>query len=293
MLAESRRNLIAEILRRAGAVTVSELETHFGVSTMTARRDLTVLARRGVAQRTHGGAILPRISGPEVSFHERLDTNPDAKARLARAAVALLGTRQSVFLDCSTTSYYVAQRILELGIEVTLLTNSLPVMQIVANQAPPNVDLVAVGGSLRTLTQSFVGPHAIDTIRGHYADRAFLSAGALSPTGALADADPLEAEVKRSMIAQSSEAVLLVDRSKLTGRGLVAIAPACELALVLAHGVTERELMPLRATGVSVQIVKEKPPGGSTRRVERQRQARHKPRAVRKTNSRGGDWAYE
>jgi DeoR/GlpR family transcriptional regulator of sugar metabolism len=255
MSAESRRHAIAELLRTEGAVTVSELESRFGVSTMTARRDLAALARRGIAQRTHGGAIRPRITGPEASFDERLDTNADAKAALAREAVALLSSRETLFLDSSSTSYFVAQRILELGLEVTLLTNSLPVMHFVANQAPPNIGLVAIGGSLRMLTQSFVGPDAVDMIQGHFADRAFLSIKTLTPDGSLADADPLEAEVKRCMIAQSSEAVLLIDRSKLSGRGLVGIAPASEVKLVLAHGVRERDLAPVKAAGVAVQIV--------------------------------------
>ncbi len=255
MLAESRRNAIVEILRSEGEVTVAMVESRFGVSTMTARRDLALLARRGLAQRTHGGAIQPRISRPETSFSERLDSHAEAKAALAREAVALLGTRETVFLDSSSTSYFVARRILELGLEVTLLTNSLPVMHLVASQAPPNIELVAVGGSLRTLTQSFVGPRAVELVRGHFADRTFLSVKTLTPTGALADADPMEAEVKRSMIAHASEAVVLIDSSKLTGRGLVAIAPASEAALVLAYGVRERDLAPLRSTGVRVQIV--------------------------------------
>lgn len=257
LLAESRRNAIAELLRTHGAVTVSEVESRFGVSTMTARRDLAALAELGIAQRTHGGAIRPRIAGPELSFRERLDANAGAKSALAEAAVALLGTRQTVFLDSSTTSYFVAQRILELGLEVTLLTNSLPVMHVVASQAPPNVDLVAIGGSLRKLTQSFVGPCAITTIRAHFVDHAFLSIKTITPECALADADPLEAEVKRWMITQSCEAVLLIDRSKLSGRGLVRITPMSSLSLVLAHGVQARELATLKAAGVRVQVVKE------------------------------------
>jgi DeoR/GlpR family transcriptional regulator of sugar metabolism len=256
MLAESRRSAIAKLLQAEGEVTVSELESRFGVSTMTARRDLAALARSGIAQRAHGGAIRPRISAPEVSFRDRLDTNAKAKAALAKRAVELLGTRETVFLDSSSTSYFVARRILELGLEATLLTNSLPVMHAIASQAPPNVELVAVGGLLRMLTQSFVGPDAIDTVMGHFADRAFLSIKVLTAKGALADADPLEAEVKRCMITQSTKAVLLIDRSKLSGRAAARIAPASELALVLAHGVRERELAPLKAAGVMVQMVR-------------------------------------
>ena len=87
MLAEARRREITERLRANGAVTVAEVEERFGVSPMTARRDLAELERRGVVRRTHGGAVLPTISAHEDSFARRLEVDADDKARLAEAAV--------------------------------------------------------------------------------------------------------------------------------------------------------------------------------------------------------------
>src|SRR5579884_492288 len=264
MLGEARRAAIIEMLRATGSVTVSEVQAELGVSPMTARRDLSELARRGLARRTHGGAVIPSISAHEDSFAKRLEAEPEAKAALGEAAAELLSARDAVFLDSSTTSYFLARRILDIGLEVTLITNSLPVMQLVAAQAPPNVELVAVGGMLRTLTQSFVGPHAIRTIEAHFSDRAFISVKALAPNGLLADVDPLEAEVKRTMIAQASEAVLLIDRSELSARGLNAIGPVGDVSLVLAHGVTDAGLRPFRQSGVPVQVLAD-PPRASAR----------------------------
>src|SRR3954468_10467301 len=98
-LGEARRSLVAEMLQSAGAVTVTELRSRFGVSPVTARRDLAVLAERGVARRTHGGAVLPSLAAGEDSFGQRLGVAPEAKARLAEAAFALLAPGQTVFLD--------------------------------------------------------------------------------------------------------------------------------------------------------------------------------------------------
>ena len=72
------------------------------------------------------------------------------------------------------------------------------------------------------------------TVLGHFADRLFLSVKGVTSDGALTDADELEAEVKRAMIAQSEEAVLLVDESKLGTRGQNAIARVTEVSTVLA-----------------------------------------------------------
>src|SRR6201999_3186970 len=127
VLVEARRREIAERLRAQGAVTVAELEEHYGISPMTARRDLAELERRGVVRRTHGGAVLPTISAHEDSFARRLDVSAEEKVLLAAAAVALMAPRETIFLDSSTTTYYVAKRIVETGLAATVLTNSLPV----------------------------------------------------------------------------------------------------------------------------------------------------------------------
>jgi DeoR/GlpR family transcriptional regulator of sugar metabolism len=71
----------------------------------------------------------------------------------------------------------------------------------------------------------------------------------------LTDADMLEAEVKRAMIAQAARSVLLVDRTKLSARGQNAIVPAHEISTVLTHGVQPLELAPLQPPGVSVRMV--------------------------------------
>jgi DeoR/GlpR family transcriptional regulator of sugar metabolism len=55
------------------------------------------------------------------------------------------------------------------------------------------------------------------------------------------------------MIEQAAEATLLLDRSKLSARGLNAIAPLADLDAVVAHGISESELATLRATGLAVR----------------------------------------
>ena len=81
ILPDERRRLIAEQLRQHGSVSVSGLEAEFAISPMTARRDLDELARRGVARRTHGGAVLPGLSSHEDSFQQRIEVAVAAKDR--------------------------------------------------------------------------------------------------------------------------------------------------------------------------------------------------------------------
>ncbi|MGA2166532.1 MAG: DeoR/GlpR family DNA-binding transcription regulator [Solirubrobacteraceae bacterium] len=253
---EDRRRSIADLLLATGAVTVSQVETRFGVSAMTARRDLGELERRGLARRTHGGAVLPNAAGHEDSFDRRLNVATAPKRMLARAAVELLNPHDTVFLDSSTTTYFVAREIIASGVAATVLTNSLPIMTLLASDAGPNIELIGVGGTLRTLTRSFVGAGATRTVNEHYADRLFLSVKGVVDGDTLTDADSLEADVKRSMIAHARESVLLIDGSKLTERGLIAIAPLSQIAIALATDISADQAAALGRAGTTVRVIR-------------------------------------
>jgi DeoR/GlpR family transcriptional regulator of sugar metabolism len=259
LLADARRAAIVERLRVTGSVTVAELEEQFGVSSMTARRDLDGLERRGLVRRTHGGAVLPAFSAHEDSFASRLEVAAEAKQALAHAAAAGVREGESLFIDSSTTGYHVARALLDRGVSATVITNSLPVMELVAAHPSAAVDLVGVGGMLRGLTRSFVGPFAVHTVLGHIADRLFFSVKGVTPDGALTDPDALEAEVKRAMVAHSEQPVLLLDESKLATHGRSVLGRLADVATVLAHGVDDEMVKTLRGAGAQVEVV------GSTR----------------------------
>jgi DeoR/GlpR family transcriptional regulator of sugar metabolism len=254
MLPDERRRLIAARLRQHGSVSVSGLEAEFNISPMTARRDLDELERRGVARRTHGGAVLPGLSSHEDSFLQRLEVAVEAKERLAEEALGLIQPGEAVFVDSSTTGYIAARRIVRENLKCTLLTNSIPIMQLVCELDAPQVEMIGAGGTLRKLTRSFVGPQAVRDIEAHFADHVLFSVRGLTD-GYLTDPDPLESEVKRAMIQRARQAVLLVDGSKFDRPALTQIAHVDRIALIVAADVDEPTLMPLVRAGIDVRRI--------------------------------------
>jgi DeoR family transcriptional regulator of aga operon len=252
---EQRRQRIQDLIRESGGTTLAVLAKEFGISEATARRDLAALEGQGRVKRTHGGAVLPGLSQREDSFQHRLGEAVAAKKRLARAALDLVGEGEAVFVDSSTTAYYAAQRMAGTLSRGTFLTNLMPVMELFGSVESPDLSLIGMGGTFRPLTLSFVGPCAIRTIRSYLADRAFLSVWGITPKGYLTDANPLEAEVKRTMIHQSAEPVLLVDGRKFERRGLSVIAHVSEVSLVLTAEASRSHVKAIEGMGVSVQRV--------------------------------------
>jgi DeoR/GlpR family transcriptional regulator of sugar metabolism len=254
-LAEGRREAILELLQDQRAVTVAEIEERFGISPMTARRDLAELERQGHARRTHGGAVLPSTSSHEDSFSARMGTATAAKRALAVAAAATVEDGEALFLDSSTTAYHLAEVLIRDDRPVTVVTNSLPIIDLISANAREAIELIAAGGQLRRISRSFVGPVAVEGLKRHWTDRAFLSVKGIAPDGTLTDADPLEAEVKRTMIGQAGQATLLVDGGKLDRRGLSVIGPvsACSDVLVAGLAADSDLLSAIDVPGVAVR----------------------------------------
>ena len=254
-MAEQRQQRIAELIREAGSTTVAMLEEEFGISSATARRDLAVLERQGKIKRTHGGAILPGLTQQEDSFQQRLGEAVAAKKRLARAALSLLGEDETLFIDSSTTAYYAAQRVLAAVPRVTILTNLMPVMELFTTVDSPDVKLIGMGGSLRGLTLSFVGPCTIRMVESYLTDKVFFSVRGVTPEGYLTDSNPLEAEVKRAMVKQAARPVLLVDGRKFERRGVRVITHVSDVSLVLVADAQRSYLEALGESGVEVRSV--------------------------------------
>ena len=252
---EWRQQRIAQLVRETGSVTVAGLEKEFGVSSATARRDLAELERQGKVRRTHGGAVMPGLARHEDSFQQRLGEAVEAKKRLARAASALIETEESVFIDSSTTAYYALQRMLADATNVTFLTNLLPAMELFSTADPTVVNMVGFGGMFRALTLSFVGPCTIRTIESYLADRTFFSVKSISPEGQLTEANPLEAEVKRAMIRQATNPVLLVDGRKFERQGLSVVTHVSEVSLVMTADARPAYVEKLKDLGVAVQSI--------------------------------------
>lgn len=255
VVAGARREAIARRLRAAGSVSVAEIEAEFGVSPMTARRDLAALERRELARRTHGGAVVPPVAAHEDSFAARMERSREAKHALARAAADRVGDGETVFLDSSTSAYHVAVELRARAARLTVITNSLPILRLLDGGG--EIAVIGIGGRLQPVTGSFVGPLAVHGVGAHLADRLFFSTKGVLPDGLMTNPDPLEAEVKRAMIAHAGSAVLLTDASKLGVRGMSVVGRLSGIDGVLAHGLGDDDLKAFAAMGPRVLAVRD------------------------------------
>jgi DeoR/GlpR family transcriptional regulator of sugar metabolism len=138
---------------------------------------------------------------------------------------------------------------------LTILTSSLPVITLVSNADLPNLDLVALGGSFRSLTRSFVGPDAVRALRGYRADRLVFAVKGITRDGDLTDAEPLEAEVKRAMIAHAKTVVLLASANKFLDRGRTRVGVADDVDVAYVTDASSAGCAALAAHGAQIHLV--------------------------------------
>ena len=95
MLARHRQSLILQAVRSDGSARVSDLTQRLGVSDMTIRRDLEVLARDGLIEKVHGGAVLPGTpASHEPGFDAKLVLERPEKNAIATTMIRLSPPRR-------------------------------------------------------------------------------------------------------------------------------------------------------------------------------------------------------
>jgi len=212
MLALERQKRILELLNIEGAVMVSKLSAELGVTEETVRRDLEKLEAKEMLRRTHGGALPMDENSYEFSLEKRKVLNVESKQALARKAVQFIATGDTVFLDASTTTFYMAKELKTMK-NITVITNSIRVINELSGVE--GIKVIAVGGIVSN-NQSLVGAMAENYITENYfADKMFFSSRGIGENSVILEGNEQECFIKQSMLKNSKVHYYLCDKSKI------------------------------------------------------------------------------
>lgn len=213
MLAMERARYILDKLKKDKVVLVTELSKEMNVSEETIRKDLDKLEKEKRICRVHGGAYLREGYGNEISVDVRARLYREEKAQLGRQCLKLIEKNDTIILDCSTTDQYIARAILEAGLKITVITNSLDTAYELSKS--PEIRVLMLGGELDRNTASFHGQAVLDALERYHADKVFLSSAGLSLKAGMTDYRQGEADVRRKMMAQSDMCCFVADMTKI------------------------------------------------------------------------------
>jgi DeoR/GlpR family transcriptional regulator of sugar metabolism len=249
MLTTQRKKLILERLVRDGQIVAKALAEEWDTSEDTVRRDLRELAKAGLLQRVHGGALPASAAVGDLRAREQLSVKE--KVALGRAGAAMIKPGQLVILDGGTTAIQVARH-LPPSLRATLVTHSPNVA--VEAAAHPHVEIIMLGGRLFRHSMVNVGATVIDAASRLRADLYFMGVTGVHPQAGLSTGDAEEASVKRALHERAAETVVLASSEKLMAASAFVIAPMDAISLLVVPAKTpERTLRALRSGGPKVR----------------------------------------
>jgi DeoR family transcriptional regulator, aga operon transcriptional repressor len=252
VLTEQRRRNLLDIVDHEGQVTVADLVSRFSISAVTVRSDLDALAKNGAIVRSHGGAIRRLEANQDYPLRAKETLHHNEKVRIGRAAAELVKPGETIILDSGTTTAEVARHIKKLKTHpLTVITNALNIASELTDS--PDITLIMIGGLLRPVSCSFVGPQAEAMMNEFHANRLFLAVDGFDLDNGPSTPDVLEAQLNNLMIRAAKEVNVVADSSKLGRRSVSKIGPLERISRLItddhaAHEFTEG----LRKKGIEV-----------------------------------------
>src|SRR5256885_335949 len=252
LLTEQRRRSVLDLVDQDGQVTVADLVTRFSISAVTVRTDLDALASIGAVVRSHGGAVRRLEATQDYPLRTKETLHRDEKVRIGRAAAELIQPGETIILDSGTTTAEVARHLKRMKIQsLTVITNALNIGMELADA--PGISLIMIGGLLRPVACSFVGPQAEAMMNEFHADRLFLAVDGFGLENGPSTPDVLEAPLNNVMIRSAKEVNVVTDFSKLGRRSVARIGPYARIRRLITDTRAPQEFTEgLRERGIEV-----------------------------------------
>ena len=257
MLARHRQSLILQAVRSDGSARVSDLTQRLGVSDMTIRRDLEVLARDGLVEKVHGGAVLPGTpASHEPGFEAKLVLERPEKTAIARAAASMVTPGTAIAVGSGTTTFALAQCLLDVP-GLTIVTNSLRVTNLFSGTRgiDGTTDSVVLTGGVRTPSDALVGPVADLTIRSLHFDLLFLGCSGFDTEAGLTTPNLAEAETNRAFVQAARKVTVVADHTKWGTVGLCSFADLPDVDTLITDDGLPPEARALAADRVGKLVV--------------------------------------
>jgi DeoR family transcriptional regulator of aga operon len=254
---EARRERLLDFVRHHEFARIQDLARQLGVSEVTIRSDIDILARAGGIRRVRGGAMRVVKAVPEVVYEARVSSHQREKRAVGLAAAAMLSSGDSVILDVGTTAMAVADAIVDRQdlINLTVFTPGLNIA-LALERAIPRIEVVVTGGTLRPQQHSLVGPNStliLDQIRATFG---FLGCNGIDPSHGIVGLSLSDVALKQAILKASRTSVIVTDASKFSQTSLVRVCGFEDIDMVLTAGAPDPiSVEAVREAGTEVRIL--------------------------------------
>ena len=246
-----RQDMIIQIIKDRRIVRVDELSEHLHVTEMTIRRDLQVLEKRGVLERTHGGAVYSDRVHLEPPYTQKTQQHQREKEAIGRLASTLIAEGDTVFVNSGTTTL---QFLRHLSVSRARIVTNNPWIPL--EPLPEGIKILLTGGELRRESFTLVGEAAIQSVNKVFGTKAIIGVDGFSLKHGITTPVQEEALLNGLMIEQThGEVIVVADSSKFGKVSNFLTAQASSVDTVVTDaGLDEQYREGLQRLGIRVLI---------------------------------------
>ncbi|MCI0366612.1 MAG: DeoR/GlpR family DNA-binding transcription regulator [Phycisphaerales bacterium] len=244
-----RRALQREIALR-GAASVGELCKELGVSPATIRRDLVALEQDGFIRRAHGSAYVRAVRPAEEGLALREHKDVEAKQEIARVALRLISSGDTLLLNDGSTVMALARQIAASDLELFVVTSGMNVANVLSNNA--NLTVCLLGGYVRRSWLATAGPFAESMLEQINGDIAVISADSFSLEDGMCWTYPEEAAIGRKMSMRAKRTVAVLHSAKFSLRARISSVPISKIDVLVTDNLSASMATELARANVQV-----------------------------------------
>jgi DeoR family transcriptional regulator, aga operon transcriptional repressor len=248
-----RQHQLHDLVLQHGEIKAEDIVAALQISLATVRRDLAALERRGLIERTWGGAKVRSPIEYLSDFKEAADKAANAKRAIAAAAVQHVREGMVIGLSGGTTCTELARWLR--GKPVTVVTNAINVATELYNHSHTKV--IVTGGSLNSYSYELVGDMVNHTLREYHLDICFVGCSGVTPDFGFSMRDGFESAIARGFLSVSQRAIVIADHSKVGQKTLARFTSLTGVERLITNEDLSKEWqVKLEKAGLKVEVAK-------------------------------------
>lgn len=244
---------IIEYLREKQTAKLQDIAQLNDVSVDTVRRDLEQLEAEGLLRRVRGGAVFHNADITTQKVGIRGITHREEKQEIAAMLEHFIADGQTVALNSGTTCVEVARFFVENYRKLTVVTNNLSVVDVLARAR--DFTILVPGGVIDPNEEAIFGDVCEEDILEYNIDTAVFGIHAISLEKGVTDFRINQQAIMRAMMTASQKRIIVADSSKFNKVACVNICGIDEVDAVLSDSKLPAEIYEsFRREGVEVYV---------------------------------------
>lgn len=232
-----RLKQMEEYISKREFVTVEELSEKFSIHKNTVRSDINELAAKGIVEKKYGGISCKSYLVP-TSYEEREVMSVESKRRIGALAASFLEEEDVIYVDSGTTASMLFCEPALLPEHLTIITNSLPVINRCFQKT--NYNIYALPGKVNRWLNSFASYETIESLSSFNIQKAFLGTRGISDKGELSSASQIDGRIKATIIENARECYLMAESEKVAHPAMINFAHLSAFQIWISDEATKK-----------------------------------------------------